>query len=182
MCAYDRAALLQLDLAAFDQTPHSGWRTIGDVPGCEVRAADLMASYRGSHEEVSGRDLRSLYWHEAQLRAAANDRGAAIRLMHLARRPPEQTSSVDLEDGLYIDATIAFLSHDEAELRRVREAYARIAPPPGFAEAAERFRLSSGQTLVWPPNLHVIDGFIACFGRSYREAYSQDCQQQPPPR
>lgn len=178
-CAYDRDQMMGLDAEVFDATPNSGWRVIGDVPGCEVPAADLVAAYRASHEnDLAARDKRSLYWHEAQLRAGAEDRSEAISLMMQARRPPASTSSVDLEDSLYIDASIAFLANDEAALRRIREEYASIPAPQGWAEAAERFRASTGETLVWPPNLRIIDGFIACFGRPYRVAYSPECQAQ----
>jgi len=77
--------MLGLDLEAFDSTPNSGWRIIGDVPGCEVPAADLIATYRDwKNANLSDRERRSLYWHEAQLRAAAEDRHAAITLMNHA--------------------------------------------------------------------------------------------------
>jgi hypothetical protein len=178
-CAHDRSQMLELDAQAFDATPQSGWRTIGDVPGCETAAADLIAAYRVSNDAaLSARDRRSLYWHEAQLRAGAEDRSQAISLMNQARRPSDRASSVDREDSLYIDASIAFLADDESELHRIRQEYAAIPAPEGFAQAAEQFRANTGETLVWPPNLHVIDGLVACFGRPYRVAYSAECQAQ----
>ncbi len=43
-----------------------------------------------------------------------------------------------------------------------------ILPPPAAADLKTRY----GQALVWPDNLDVVDGLIACFGRSYKVAYA----------
>ncbi len=29
--------------------------------------------------------------------------------------------------------------------------------------------------MAWPPNLNVVDGLIACFGKSYEQAYGRPC-------
>jgi hypothetical protein len=44
-CIYDQEELLSLDEAAFDQDlPNGGWRKIGNIPGCEAAAAELIAA------------------------------------------------------------------------------------------------------------------------------------------
>ena len=47
--------------------------------------------------------------------------------------------------------------------------------PADFDRAAERSKTAYGFDLAWPVNLKVLDGLIACFGRSYNEAYG-DCR------
>lgn len=41
-----------------------------------------------------------------------------------------------------------------------------------FEAAAARAMAQHGLTVTWPPNLDVVEGFIACFDRPYAEAYS----------
>src|SRR5688500_4273766 len=51
-CAYDKDALLALDEHAFDQdlaNGGGGWRKIGNIPGCELAAAELISDYRAKH-------------------------------------------------------------------------------------------------------------------------------------
>jgi hypothetical protein len=45
-CAYDRSQMMELDPAAFDATLHSGWRVIGDIPGCDGFIACFGRPYR----------------------------------------------------------------------------------------------------------------------------------------
>lgn len=43
-CTYDNDAMLALDEQAFDQdVANGGWRKIGNIPGCELAAAELIA-------------------------------------------------------------------------------------------------------------------------------------------
>jgi hypothetical protein len=74
--------------------------------------------------------------------------------------------------NLYVDASIAFLKRERPALLAARESLARLPKPPGFAP-----RDPNGRPLPidWPMNLNVVDGFVACFGKSYREAYSPPC-------
>lgn len=56
--------------------------------------------------------------------------------------------------NIYTDATIAFLRNDRKGLLKLREELTAVEWP-------------GGDNL----NLKVVDRFIRCFGRSYREAY-----------
>lgn len=51
-CSHDKEALLALDENAFDQDLSNGgggWRKIGNVPGCELAAAELISAYRAKY-------------------------------------------------------------------------------------------------------------------------------------
>ena len=75
-CAYDEEAMLALDEAAFDQDlPDGGWRKIGNIPGCEAAAAELIAAYRTRHPDSSS----TVAWHEGQMLASAGMNELAIR-------------------------------------------------------------------------------------------------------
>lgn len=174
-CGHDRDALMALDVRAFDKTRGAGWRLVGNRRGCEAAAADLIRDYRlanaGKLVEGSADDLRGLLRHESQLRAAAGQVEAAIRLREHARYggdPPDQ---------LYDEATIAFLRKDRAKLGAVRAELAALPKPAWFEEAAARAMAQHGLTVTWPPNLDAVDGFIACFDRPYAEAYSLSCRE-----
>lgn len=177
-CAYDRAAMLALSFHAFDQdlTP-GGWRAVDGV-GCEATAADLIAEYRtynaaylvnGEPQQITG-----LNWHEAQLRASAGQTERAIALFR--KTYPRATES----DTFYADATIAFLEKDREALQTARDALAALPEPPWFADAIADLENRTGQQFRWPLNLDVVDGFLACFDRSYREAYGADCRPAAP--
>jgi hypothetical protein len=173
----DHMALMAMDVKAFDQTLHAGWRVVGDVEGCEGLGADLIADYRNANAAalVNGnpQDIAGLNWHEAQLRATAGQTERAIRLFQFSR------VAFDEGDALYGQATIAFLEHNHDDLVAARAALAALPMPPWFAAAAAQYRERTGQTATWPANLDVVDGFIACFDKPYREAYRDSCRPAP---
>ncbi len=162
-CAYDRAAMLMLGQQAFDQDPNGGWRALSVRSGCTLAAADLIRDYRDSHPDDPG----ILYWHEGQLRANAGQTEQAIALFDRSRKTDDPFGW-----NLYVDASIAFLRGDRPALDAARGALARLPRPDGFDP-----RDGNGRPIEirWPPNLHVVDGFIACFGHTYREAYARRC-------
>jgi hypothetical protein len=61
------------------------------------------------------------------------------------------------------------MNKDEVALREAREGLSRVKKPPNMGQAVD----PNGNPIVfsWPPNLDVVDGLIACFDRSYKEAY-----------
>lgn len=167
-CPHDRAALLALSPADFDQDLEGGWRPLGEKPECAAIAADLLAAYRKARwGDLTQSELHTNYWHEGQLRAGLGQTQAATRLM-MAGVNPEMSRSGFSDYAL---GTIAFLHQDRPGLIAARERLAALPKPADFDQAAARFKAAYGLDLEWPANLKVLDGFIACFDRPYNEAY-----------
>ena len=170
-CRQPDAAMLALPLEEFDQTP-AGWRSL-DAEGCEAVGADAIARVRVlNREALAGQETGTLIWHEGQLRAAAGQTEAAIALM-LEGRDQEPDAIQP-----YVDASVAFLRQDREALLAARARLVALPVPEYFARAAERYRANYPDLppLSWPLNLNKVDGFIACFDRPYREAYSCDAE------
>ena len=176
-CSHDRAHLLALDEAKFDQDMAGGWRKLGETPGCELVAADLLRDYHQAH----GSESSMLYWHEAQMRAMADQSGPAAALMERSRVPPQEDPS---GWNFYVDASIAFLRKDRAALADARRNLAAVKPmtgegmPPlvnGFIELPT----ADGKTIKmrWPMNIDVVEGLQRCFDQSYKMAYGAECRQ-----
>lgn len=160
-CAYDRAALLALTEDKFDQDLTGGWRKLADE-GCTVEAADLIAAYR---DAAARQHPQLLMWHEGQLRAILGQNDRAIALFAKSYEPVDRDR---IGWNHYVGGTIAFLRHDRPALAAARKALAAIprpANPPMMVMNGKRV------PLAWPPNLNVLDGFLKCFDRPYREAY-----------
>lgn len=175
-CAYDRAAMLAMDFEIFDQTYDDGWRTVGNVEGCELAAAELIADWRA---ENAPEDQTLMRWHEGQLRAAAGDIEAALESMKISAQ--EEEAADNIANLAYKRATIAYLEQDRAALSEWREKLAALPKPDEFDAAADKFEAEYGWRPVWPSNLNVVDGLIACFDKPYGEAYSTSCQPGGPP-
>ncbi len=179
-CSHDRQAMLALDEAAFDQDVGNGgggWRAIGNRPGCEAAAADLLAAYRQRHPDAGS----LLAWHEGQMRAMAGQTARAVPLLDSARKPAEQDPA---GWNPYVDATLAFLKHDQAALRTARARLAAVPYPQGdgmppLEDGYLTFPAAPGQPAMrmrWPINLDVVDGLLACFDKPYAEAYGPACR------
>lgn len=176
LCTHDREAILALAPTAFDLDMEGGWRPLADRPECLGVAAGLLAAYREAHwGELDPDELHRNYWHEGQLRAARGETEPAIRLL-LAGTNPGMTGDGRADYAL---ATVAFLNGDRPALEAARARLAATPHPEGFEQAAVRFEQTYGYPLVWPMNLDVVDGLIACFGRPYSEAYG-DCRDGVP--
>ena len=105
-------------------------------------------------------EMSILYWHEGQLRAFAGDEEGAAYLFEQSLNTPE-TSHYGWDE--YVRGSIAFLRSDLGALEAAREAMAGKTSP-GYGDL----------------NLGVLDGLIACFGRSYKEAYgAPECNRRP---
>ena len=176
--AYDEEAMLALDEAAFDQDlPDGGWRKIGNIPGCEAAAAELIAAYRTRHPDSSS----TVAWHEGQMLASAGMNELAIPALEAARMDPALDPA---EWNHYVDATIAFLAGDREALEQARDRLAAVPfdgtsglPPlvDGFIELPTQ----PGQPplrMRWPPNIEVVEGLLNCFGKSYNDAYGTACR------
>src|SRR5215510_945608 len=105
---------LGLSYQEFDQTPHSGWRALGDEKRYR-QAAELIERYLQRHSELDRSQLAILHWHAGQMLAIAGDSEAAMKHMSSARVDPEPPTS-PLRWNDYVDATVAFLRNDRAKL------------------------------------------------------------------
>jgi hypothetical protein len=175
--------MLSLSEDAFDQDLSNGgggWRKVASIPGCEAAAADLIAAYRAQHESST-----TLLWHEGQLRAFAGQTERAIPLLLESKHDPA-TDLAGWND--YVDATVAFLRRDREALLSARDRLAARPYPSGegmppLVGGMMEVPTQPGQPPMrvrWPPNIDVVDGLVACFERSYKEAYSGRCRSRPP--
>ncbi len=164
-CHYDRAAMLALEQRAFDQDMTGGWRGLSNR-GCTAEAADLLRDWRSAHPS-DGPDAGILFWHEGQLRAEMGQTAQAIALFERSRKPVEKDRTWGW--NLYVDGSIAFLRGDRAGLERARAALAVLPKPPELANMVGPD--GKPTTVRWPMNLHVLDGFLRCWGQSYHDAY-----------
>lgn len=148
--------LLSLPYAKFDQTPGEGWRTLGEGLGKYIEAAKLIDQYIAKNSTaLELRQLRVLKWHAGQMYAFSEDTDMARQRFFESIDQDEPKDNPILWND-YVQATIAFLDKDLAELKRRRKA---ISEGPLFNGTI--------------PNLDVVDGLIKCFDKTYREAYSQ---------
>ena len=181
-CSVDRDAMLALDEPAFDQSlPNGGWRRLGNIPGCELAAAELIAAWRERHPRASP----TVAWHQGQMLAQAGRNAEAIPLLATTRKPVDQ----DLAGwNHYLDATVAFLGRDRAALLQARaslaaQPYPEASGMPPLVDGYMEFPAQPGQVMPvrmrWPPNLDVVDGLLRCFGKSYAEAYGPACRSEP---
>ena len=161
----ERNAMLALDVKSFDQTQGQGWRLVAERE-CYAEAAQLIAEYRAQSDNPN-----VARFHQVQMHAAAEERDEAITLLDeliVGDEADEESTSL-----YYRRATRAFLANDLENLRVARNDLATLPVPSSFADAVERFKREYPDFPPprWPPNLDVIDAFIACFNQSYNEAY-----------
>ena len=165
-CSYDLDAMLALDRDAFDQDlPDGGWRGLSRK-GCYNEAAELIRTWR--HEK---RDHNSiLYWHEGQMRAYAGETEEAVALFRRTYTAPEDDG--DFGWNYYVSGTIAFLTGDREALTKAMEGLATIPEPSNNS-----FTRPDGTVvqMSWPPNMNVLKGFEACWGKPYIDAYGSGC-------
>jgi hypothetical protein len=162
-CAYDRDAMMDLSQNEFDQNPDNGWRKIA-VPGCEEIAADLIKDWRARQNSQD----TILFWHEGQLRAIAGQYQSAITLFELARK----TEAEDRGWGwnIYVDGSIAFLQGDRGALKKAKRALVNLPKPADMGRSVDTD--GNPVEIDWPLNLHVLEGFLRCWGQSYKQAYA----------
>lgn len=163
-CRYDKPAMMALDERAFDQAMTGGWRTLA-AAGCDAQAADLIAEWRTNHP-ANPRTAGLLQWHEGQLRANAGQTARAIALFEAARKPVEADAGFGW--NLYVDGSVAFLRRDLAGLDTARGKLAALPRPTGYTPVGPD---GKPRAFGWPMNLNILDGFVACWNRSYKEAY-----------
>ncbi|MBO9498130.1 MAG: hypothetical protein J7496_06660 [Novosphingobium sp.] len=159
-CTYDRAAMLAMDYAEFDQDPASGWRAL-PAEGCDLEIADLIGDWRTQHESTDP----ILYWHEGQVRAVA---GQIARAIELFERSHEAIDPFGW--NLYVDGSVAFLRRDRAALQAARDELAALPRPEDWPPLGMDGKPAD---VGWPMNLDFLDGFLRCWDEPYKIAY--DC-------
>jgi hypothetical protein len=168
--------MLKLSPYDFDQTA-KGWRSVPSKGPCYVTAANLIATYRRANwGKLDANSVAISYWHEGQSRAMAGQTNLAIPLLLAGVNPgvagvsadvDRQTSSIGMANAEYALATVAFLQGDLSALKAARARLAALREP----EAYRNLRPPPAAAAKWPPNLNIVDGLIACFGKPYRIAY-----------
>lgn len=172
-CHHDRARMVAMKPAAFDQDPVGGWRAVSAREGCAGIAADLIADHRQAQWAVmSSEELHASYWHEGQLRAGIGDTDRAVRLLMAGVKPDREADG--FED--YALGTIAFLLQDREGLQAARDRLAARPPTEGWPATRADFKARYGVELRWPLNLNVLEGLLNCFDRPYEEAYGAECR------
>lgn len=172
-CTYDKEKMLELSPRAFDQNYDEGWLSLVKNGDCLKPAADLIHLYYTKNKVPEGA-MRTLVWHEGQLRAEVGQYQRAIELMEQAEKPAQKDIS---GWNHYVAATIAFLQSDMEKLRIHREKLAAVPKPENFNP-----KDADGNPIEidWPPNLVIVDKFISCFGQTYAEVYSGCTEERQP--
>lgn len=162
-CVVDYNQMLNLSPREFDQNWEKGWVKLADMDGCKEAAANVIALYYSQRDLPEGA-MKTLKFHEAQLRAEIEQYDLALRLF-------PQTRQADSSIGwnYYVDGTIAFLEKDKVGLEKAIEQLAAVPKPESFNPVD-----ADGNPIdvQWPPNLNVLQRFKKCFNGSYLEAYS----------
>ncbi len=165
-CLDNSTDYLALDFIEFDQTLGQGWRAVADKPECQKEAANLIQQYAEQKEGLSEGMLSTLRWHEGQMRAVVGQNEKAIALFKQTFKPEK---SDRMGWNYYVGATIAFLGKDKQALLENRSKLAQLEKPEDMD-----MRDADGNPvdIQWPPNLHIVDRFVSCFGRSYSDTYA----------
>jgi hypothetical protein len=141
-------ALMKLDYNSFDQTlPDGGSRAILD----HVDAGKTLDAYLvHNFDSLLEWQRVAITWHAGQAYAKADltELGIARFKKSYAKDKPADDKS---KWNAYVRGSIAFLEHNEAELKQARDEVVN-------ADAKN-------------VNGKVLDGFLRCFTKTYREAY-----------
>ncbi len=154
-------ANLNLDFQGFDQNMTGGWRAISN-DGCYLEAAELIEIYHlQNYAALQDSQSQILYWHAGQLYGFEEIRSLAKDRFQKSINPNEPVND-DFKWNAYAKGSIAFLDNNLPDLKKFRAELASAANP--------RAKL----------NLSVLDRMIFCFGKSYKEAYTNKAGCTPP--
>lgn len=146
-------ALLKLDYRAFDQNlPDGGWRAILD----DVEAGKVLDSYSiQNSENLKPWQARTILWHAGQAYAMANLTDVALARFRKSYDPDVKPNDT-FKWNSYVKGSIAFLEQDIK----------------GLIEARDEMRAANPSS----PNLKILEAFVRCFKKSYKEAYNPNCE------
>lgn len=160
----ERRRVLALPFREFDQSTGGGWRALY-AKKCYDEAAELLVAYMGLHPQVA-KEQYILPFHAGQMFALGGRYAEAIGWME---RGYSDTKSEIINWNAFVDANIAFLKGDRTGLLKQRELVNQqpvLQAQPGMPEWAVGKKM----------NLDVVDGFLACFDKTYEVAYSDSCR------
>lgn len=151
----ERAQLMTLDYKNFDQNlPEGGWRKFGH---CQQIAASLLDEYLNRNgNQMTEWQANTVRWHAGQMHAMIDDYPTALQRFErtfLSEKTPELIGW-----NHYVRATIAFLKKDRPALIEARD---------GLANRPDQ---------IARMNLRIVESFVRCFERPYKEAYNSVCQ------
>lgn len=163
-CSYNEEAMMAMSPREFDQNYEKGWQSIADKEGCLEAAANAIRKYYKA-KNISEGAMKSLVWHEGQIKAELGNYEEAIILLSKTKKSEDED---DIGWNFYVDATIAFLKSDIESLKDYRMKLSQIPMPDGMPTVDSE---GNPYQITWPPNLNVVDNFIICFGKPYSVAY-----------
>jgi hypothetical protein len=137
---------MNLSYDAFDgrRGPY-GWRPLLDA-GCVDSVVSLLSAYSIANDARLDQAQRlEMQFHIGQALAMSGREKEAIAYFSKASAPDAPS-----EWRIYVEATLAFLGHDQDRLAVARSSYARVAPGS--------------------MRLMIIDGMVACPRESYAKA------------
>jgi hypothetical protein len=136
---------LTLEYDEFDtDTGDYAWRQLNGR-GCVDEALGLLEAYGKAHPSLPQSKRSEMAFHAGQALAFHGRDAEAIPYFQRAL-----DIGGDIEWITYVAANFAFLKRDKAGLERARERYAALSPHS--------------------MRLKILDGFIACFPKSYMDA------------
>ena len=120
----DVSTSINLSYEAFDGRPGPyGWRSLLDM-GCVDSVVSLLSAYSLANDaRLTQAQRLEMQFHIGQALAMSGREGESIPYFAKASTP-----DAPAEWRLYVDATLAFLGHDQDRLVAARHAYARVAP------------------------------------------------------
>ena len=159
------ARMMRLSFSEFDQNPENGWRPYYEARCYDV-AQELLSSYIDRNPEVAEKN-HMLAFHAGQMYAFTANYEVAET--YFRRSYSGKVSSWSNWDA-FVDANIAFINADYSGLEAAKT---KIMQQETITKEAHPNFPSHfyGKKI----NLDVVNGFMACFGRSYLAAY-HDCR------
>ncbi|PCO05741.1 hypothetical protein AWR36_006940 [Microbulbifer flavimaris] len=160
-----RAELMRLSFAEFDQDPEKGWRPFYEKR-CFGAAQELLSMYIERNPGVAKKNFM-LNFHAGQMCAFTGDYEAAET--YFRKSYSGRVSSWSNWDA-FVDANIAFINSDISDLERAK------------SKIEQQVTITEGAYPNFPShlygkkiNLDVVKAFMACIGKSYSIAY-HDCR------
>jgi hypothetical protein len=144
---------MALDYDSFDQSvPNGGWRAIVD----DTEAGKVLDAYNVHNSDVlKPWQKRIIKWHAGQAYGFANLKQLAINRFKKSYNP-EEAPDDRFGWNLYVEGSVAFLEQDMTSLVDARDRLKKLNPGS--------------------PNTKILESFVRCFKKPYREAYNPECK------